>query len=141
MRVYNKVRITEEPTDGGIRRFSLRNKHNTDVVVPFGVNGSVHADDIPQFIESLFLEYDKSFSKFMRGIITKSQKEHYKSLMKLYLTLQRRPTYQEVADHMEHKSRGTAYNAIQQLVKKGWVWIDSDRNPIPYDLAPPDVED
>jgi SOS-response transcriptional repressor LexA len=95
---------------------------------------------VPDFITGLIRAYDQAFRAKARLPMSLKQRRVYEALCGLYRELQRRPTFQEVADRMGKKSRGSTYTMINLLVRKGWVWIDSNGNFIPVDIAHPEIE-
>lgn len=140
MRDYIQVHITEEPTAGATRSFTLRNKRNGHIKIPFTIGKAILADDVPEFIVGLLKAYDSQYRKHTRKPLTLKQRGYYTALLALYKEHGRMPTYQDVADKLGLRSRGSVFNCISKLATLGWVWFDDNGHAIPYDIALPEID-
>ncbi len=122
-------------TISGIRRPDIFACH----VIRCRRDGGIPAAEVEKMIPVLWAEWARQNLLKRRKSLTRAMQRMYGNLLDFWKQEGRAPTYEELAMMAGYKERGTAYQTVSELVRRGWVWRDENKHPVPVDLLPPDI--
>lgn len=127
--------------EGANVRFTLRHKKWDGLSVDFTTGTITRAEHMPALVKNLFKAWTHKYFKQTRRQLSKKQKEFYDALVWFHKEEGRAPSYQEMIDFLDYKSKGTACTFVNRLIDAGWAWKDEEGRVIPVDIAAPEVTD
>lgn len=129
--------ITSRP--GAASRWSYRFIHRKrDIMVEFECRAQPAPADIPVILKDAFKVWIHAYTAASRKAMSPTQRTFYDGLVWFYKQEGRPPSYEEMAEQLGKKSKGTPHYYIRKLVELGWVWKDEKGRIIPCDIALPE---
>lgn len=119
-------------------QFTMRHKKHEKISIQFMTGPGVIAQRIPEFLDMVLKDWARKYSEERRQPLTKEQRDFYNRMVSFCKEEGRRPSYNEIKEFLNVKSKGTAYYYVKKLVEMGWIWIDEHGNATPIDIALPD---
>lgn len=137
MKDLQNFEILQKP-EGTRVRYRMRHKKHDGLHIEFDTGAVVKAADIPALIQGVMRAWSNKFTAMTRGRLTPSQKKFYDALVWFWKQEGRAPSYEEQAEMLGKKSRGTPYRYAQRLIVLGWLWKDEGGQIVPCDIALPE---
>lgn len=126
-------------SEGGNVRFTMRHKKWDGLSVDFVTGLNTRAEHIPALIKSLLKAWSNKYFKQTRKQLSPKQKDFYDAIVWFHKEEGRPPSYQEMIDILEYKSKGTVAAFVVRLIAKGWLWKDEEGRVVPIDIASPEM--
>ena len=96
-------------------------------------------DRIAEFVRDVFKTWAEIYRENTLKRLKPKQRIFYDMLVKFHADHGRAPSYQEQADIMGFRSKGTTFYFCHVLIEKGWAWKDQDGMIVPLDVSAPDM--
>ncbi len=125
--------------EGGNVRFTIRHKKRDGLAIDFTTPLSTRAEHIPDLIKSLFKAWLTKYFKHTRKQLSPKQKKFYDAVVWFHKEEGRPPSYQEMIDVLDYRSKGTIAAFVSRLIEKGWLWKDEEGRVVPVDIASPEM--